>query len=304
MTVKFTPRLVDLTYEAVLSCYWFKPSLRKFLRSAHISESFLATWGSGETKREFLDRLFLLLQGSEKNKQVLGQMALSVSEYTSFPDLRNHENASQMIEKASRAVAELKQYLSIQNIEIRDERERDVARAKAHEERQVIQRARTDKVKLQKRLDDLASAIGTQQGGYDFEVWFFDFLDFFEIQNRRPYRSSGRQMDGSLTIDGTTYIVELKFEGNPVGSPDIDVLRTKVADKADMTMGIMVSISGYTSGAIRGASQRGTTTLLFDHSHIYFCLLTETTFEKLMSRVRRHASQTAEAFLSVEKFDG
>jgi hypothetical protein len=146
--------------------------------------------------------------------------------------------------------------------------------------------------------------LGTQQGGYDFEAWFYDFLDFYEIQNRKPYRAAGRQIDGSLTLDGTTYIVELKFEGSPVGSPDIDVLRTKVADKADMTMGVMVSMAGYTSGAIRGASQRGTTTLLFDHSHIYFCLLGELTFARILSRVRRHASQTAEAYLPVAKFDG
>lgn len=304
MPAKFTPRLVDLTYEAVLNSYWYKPSLRKFLRSAHISESFLATWSGGETKREFLDRLFLLLQRNDKNKQVLVQMALSVSEYTSFPDLRGHENASEMIDKASKSVAELKHYLAMQHKESRDEREREEARARAHEARMVIQRAKTDRVKLQQRLDRLATAIGTQQGGYDFEAWFFDFLDFFEIQNRRPYRSSGRQMDGSLTIDGTTYIVELKFEGSPVGSQAIDVLRTKVADKADMTMGVMVSISGYTGGAIRGASQRGTTTLLFDHNHLYVCLLSEMTFEKVVSRVRRHASQTAEAFLPIDKFDG
>jgi hypothetical protein len=51
-------------------------------------------------------------------------------------------------------------------------------------------------------------------------------LDFCEIQNRRPYMSMGRQIDGSLTFDGTTtYLVELKFTGTQADAPDIDSLR-------------------------------------------------------------------------------
>ena len=48
--------------------------------------------------------------------------------------------------------------------------------------------------------------LGTQSGGYEFEKWFYKLLDFSEIQNRKPYKTNGRQIDGSLTIEGTTYL--------------------------------------------------------------------------------------------------
>jgi hypothetical protein len=62
--------------------------------------------------------------------------------------------------------------------------------------------------------------------------------------NSRPYTHEGRQIDGSLTHAGTTYLVELKFTAEQAGATDIDSFLKKVNDKADNTMGIMISISG------------------------------------------------------------
>jgi len=304
MATKITPRLIDLTYEATLKSYWRKGALRKFLRASHVAETFLATWGADESKRDFLDKAFQKLQGSDRGKAVIFEMARSLSEQTTFPDLRNWEDSAQKISDATKAVAELKSFLKSQDQEIESEREREEAKKKAREERQKTQRALTDKFKLQQRLDALHPAVGTQQGGYDFQDWFYDLLDFCEIQNRRPYLSAGRQIDGSLTFEGTTYLIELKFTASQADAPDIDSLRSKVDDKADNTMGIVVSISGYSSVAMNQASGRKTTLLLLDASHLYFFLSGVLAFGDIISRVRRHASQTSEAYLPVSKFGG
>jgi hypothetical protein len=302
MAAKITPRLIELTYEATLKSFWRKEALRKFLRASHVADGFMATWASDESKRDFLDRSFQKLQGSDRGKAVIFEMARFLSEQTTFPDLRNWEDSTQKIAEATKAVAELKAYLKVQDENIRSERAREEIKTKARDDRQKVQRSLTDKAKLQHRLDVLHSAVGTQQGGYDFQDWFYDLLDFCEIQNRRPYVSSGRQIDGSLTFDGTTYLVELKFTGSQADATDIDSLRSKVDDKADNTMGVMVSISSYSSVAISQASGRKTTLLLFDAMHIYLFLSGNLSFRDIISRVRRHASQTGEAYLAAAKF--
>ncbi|QDQ29187.1 PCRF domain-containing protein [Chitinimonas arctica] len=227
-----------------------------------------------------------------------------MSEQATFPDLRNWEDSAQKISEATKAVAELKSYLKAQDEEIRSEREREQAKAKAQEERQTIQRTLTDKAKLQQRLESLHLKVGTQQGGYEFQDWFFDLLEFCEIQNRRPYVSAGRQIDGSLTHDGTTYLIELKFTGSQSSATDIDSIRAKVDDKADNTMGIILSISGFSSVAIAQASGRKTTLLLFDAMHLYLFLSGTLSFGEIISRIRRHVSQTGEAYLPVANFSG
>ncbi|MCP1605981.1 hypothetical protein [Pseudomonas citronellolis] len=304
MAAKITPRFIELTYEAALKSYWRKAALRKFLQSSHIAESHLATWAPDESKREFLDRTFTSLQKSDKGKAVIFEMARALSELSSFPDLRNWEDSAQKIVDATKAVAELKAYLRAQDEEIRTERERSEAKTRAREERSKIQRSFTDKSKLQQRLDNLHRAVGTQQGGYDFQDWFYDLLDFCEVQNRRPYVSSGRQIDGSLTLDGTTYLIELKFTASQADATDVDSLRSKVDDKADNTMGIMISISGYSSVAVTQASGRKTALLLLDAMHLYLYLSGALSFADIVSRVRRHASQTGEAYLPAGKFNG
>lgn len=304
MAAKITPRFIELTYEAALKSFWRREALRKFLRACRIAESFLATWASDESKRDLLDKIFQKLTATDRGKAVIFEMARALSEQTSFPDLRNWEDSAQKIADATKAVAELRSYLKTQDQEIRSEKERAEAKTKAREERQKIQRSLTDKTKLQQRLDALHSAVGTQQGGYDFQDWFYDVLDFCEIQNRRPYVSAGRQIDGSLTWDGTTYLVELKFTAGQADATDVDSLRSKVDDKADNTMGILVSISSYSAVALTQASGRKTTLLLFDAMHLYIFLAGTLSFGDILTRVRRHASQTGEAYLPTNKFNG
>lgn len=304
MAAKITPRLIELTYEAALKAYWRKEALRKFLRASQVAESFISSWANEESKREFLDRLFQKLQAVDKGKAVIFQMAKALSEQSTFPDLRNWEDSDEKTQNAHKAVQELKTYLNQQNKEIKNEKERKYCQEKARTERQKIQRSLTDKSKLQSSLDAMNSKVGTQEGGYAFENWFYELLDFCEITNRKPYKSDGRQIDGSLTHEGTTYLVELKLTKKQSGATDIDSLKAKVNKMADNTMGIMVSISGYSSVAINDASGSKTTLLVFDASHLYLFLSGGMSFSEIISRVRRHASQTGEAYLPVSNFSG
>jgi hypothetical protein len=105
-------------------------------------------------------------------------------------------------------------------------------------------------------------------------------------------------------LEGTTYLVELKFTSPQSGSTDIDSLKAKVESKADNTMGIMLSISGYSSVAITEASGKKTPLLLLDAPHIYLYLIGGMKFDEILMRIRRHASQTGESYLPANKFSG
>jgi len=239
---------------------------------------------------------------SDRGKGVILQMAHNLSEKTTFPDLENWEDSLQKKEDAKKAVNELRLYLKKQNEEIKSQKEREEFQERARVERVNIQRSLTDRSKLQQILDAMHSKIGTQEGGYAFEDWFDQLLIFCEIQHRKPYITGGRQIDGSLTYEGTTYLVELKFTKNQAESKEIDSLKSKVDKMADNTMGIMVSISGYSSVAISEASGRKTTLMLMDASHLYLFLCGAMGFGDIISRIRRHASQTGEAYLPANQF--
>ncbi|EMW8743717.1 TPA: hypothetical protein ACYRTT_003673 [Escherichia coli] len=304
MNINATPVLITLVYEALLRSFWRKPALKKFLLSSHISESFISTWREDESKRNFLDRLFPKLQSSAKGKNVICHMAVNLSEQTSFPDLKGWEDSLQMIQSATDAIKDLKNYITKQNEEHQTEKEKQEFRARAEKERTEIKRSETDLMKLKNEFECLHNEIGTQNGGYAFEKWFFKLVDYCEIVCKKPYKTNGRQVDGAITIDGTTYLVELKFQKTQSDAIDIDSLKAKVNKMADNTMAVMISVSGYSSVAITESSGSRTPLLLLDYSHLYLFLSGGMRFDEIITRIRRHSSQTGESYLSVNSFGG
>lgn len=302
MAKRLDGNLVNLIHEAAARSFHRRKALHRFLRQVGISEPFLSTWTQEESKRELLDRLFTVLQNNPQGTEVLLRMARDLANQDNFPDLLGWEDSKAKIESANSAVSALKTSLKKLNDQIRDEKEQSEARKRHQQIQEEIRRSKQSLENFNLRLKELSTQLGSQQAGYDFQDWFYEFMDFFEIQNRRPYYIQGRQIDGSITISGTTYLVELKFTAEQAGAPEIDIFFKKVTDKADNTMGVMISISGFSSVAIEGASVRGTPILLFDHRHLYFVLSGASTFSELVERVRRHASQTCEAFLLPDQF--
>jgi hypothetical protein len=301
---KLPAHFFDLLYDTLLKSFWRKKSLKAFLRRSHIADSFLSSLDDEESKRVWLDRLFPKLEASDRGQALLQQMAMALSEQVSFPDLENWEDSDEKIKAAKLSVANLKAYLDNQRKQ--KERQDDIARRKelTAEIQEENIRTQGDLTKLRERLDSLSLRLGEQQAGYDFQDWFYDLMDFADVDNRRPYVSQGRQIDGSITIDGTTYLVELKFEREQTGVGQIDSLNKKVTKNALCTMGIIVAMSSYSSIATVEASTANSPLLLLDYAHLYMVLTAASEFPDVIRRVRRHASQEGQAYLAVSEFGG
>ena len=262
----------------------------------------LPAWLPDESKRDYLSRVFEACQGTDQGRGEILRLGQYLGEQSSFPDLERWEDSDEKIEAAKRAVDALKSYLSKQHVEMSSERQRQEARKKFHEAQAQTRASQQTLQSLSDKLTALSSQIGSSSVGKAFEKWFYDLMEFSEITSRRPFKTGGREIDGSITIGDTTYLVECKFTADQTGAPDIDVFRSKVESKADNTMGVFVSISGYTSVAVTGASGKKTPLLLLDHRHIYHVLTGISNFRDLIERIRRHASQTGEAYLPTDKF--
>jgi len=295
---KLPPHFLDLVADALLHSFWRKRSLRAFLRRMNIKDALLATWHESETKRDFIYRMFPHLENTEAGQGVLRAIARELADQVKFPDLEGWEDSTEKKARAGDAVRSLKAYLLKQREEAATARQQAAARRRGQAIREERARQTANLDNLRARLDQLAGRLGTSEAGYDFQKWFYDLVDHFELISRRPYVTAGRQIDGSVTSDGTTYLVELKFTASQADATDIDTFFKKVTDKADNTMGIMVSISGYSSVAIAGASVPKTPLLLLDHGHLYALLGGTVSLSELVGRVRRHSSQTSCAYLA------
>jgi len=307
MRKKLSPTFIELTQDACLKAFWRRRALRLFMQHHKIAEAKLASWHEGEAKRDFLHRLFqeLLQVDDLSGHAVILEMARSLAEMRHFPDLENWEDSSEKIADAHKAVARLRSEVNKLNKQVRDTRERERLRKEAQINQQKVIADNKSLQKLSDSLTELVPKQGTQEGGYAFEQWFYDLTGFIDIIARPPYHSEGRQIDGSLTLDGTTFLIETKFTSQQSGVPDVDTFMMKIIRKADNTMGILISMAGFSSVAIKEASRDRTPMLLMDFSHFYNLILSDQmSLPDVIRRIKRHASQTGEAFLSVDKFSG
>lgn len=301
MAEKLPSHFVELVQDALLKSYWRRKAFRNVLRRNGVAEVFLDGWAEDESKRRLLDRLIPALERAEKGHIVIKQLAVHLADQAAYPDLMGWADEKEKVASAKAAVAALKIYIERERSKAEVQAARVAIREEAARQRAEKVASQQDLTKLQIQLTELHPQAGTQAGGYAFEKWFYEFVKFFDVDHRLPYKADERQIDGSVTIDGTTYLVELKFTANQTGVGDIDSFMAKVNNKADNTMGLFVSMAGYSSVAISQASKPKTPLLLLDASHVFLALQGLWEFSELVSRVRQHASQTSESYLAASK---
>lgn len=303
MTKRLSPTFIELTQDTLLKVFWLKQSLRYFLQQHGIENSMLAQWYQDQTKRDFVVWLWSQLVKSEDGHQTILDMARSMAEMEYFPDLERKEDSNIRISVAKQAITRLKEQVLRINDTIRETKEATQRRKASQEAISKQLAAQQSLEKLQKQLVDLMPRLGTQEGGYAFERWFYDLAVFHELESRPGYKTDGRQIDGAITMEGTTFLIETKFTQEPVGSPDIDTFMAKIESKADNTMGLFVSISGFNEGSKRAASKQRTPMLLLDYDHIFNLILRGVmSLPEVVSRIKRNASQTGSAYLPAMGF--
>lgn len=164
MKAKLTPYYIELIYDACLKSFWRKRALSKFLRQCGIAESFLATWGEGESKRDFLDRLFIELPKTDIGRAGLLKIAVCLMEQQSFPDLQNWEDSTQKIEEAHAAVSKLLIYHKRQEEELQSEEEKKKAQENFRKRQEEVSRSQRTLQKLNEDLNELGKKIRGSAG--------------------------------------------------------------------------------------------------------------------------------------------
>jgi hypothetical protein len=86
-----------------------------------------------------------------------------------------------------------------------------------------------------------------QQRGYEFEKLIFELLKYENLSPSPSYRSQGEQIDGFFEFENRFFLLEAKWWTEPVSVSDIYVFRAKIEGKLNGTLGVFISMAGYTA---------------------------------------------------------
>jgi len=171
------------------------------------------------------------------------------------------------------------------------------------------ERQEEDKITQEKRKKLSAELLeieklSSKERGFAFEHFLNKLFEVFNLRPRASFRLKGEQIDGSLELDGETYLIEAKWESKQVGQHELLSFYGKIAGKATWSRGIFISYSGFTKEGLTAFSKgRPTNLITFTGQDLYFILEGyEGTYLNLDEAIRlkvRYAAETGDISVSV-----
>jgi len=145
-------------------------------------------------------------------------------------------------------------------------------------------------------------ALPAQERGYAFERFLSTLFDLQGLAPRSSFKLLGEQLDGSVVVDGETYLLEAKWQSTLTQESDLLVLSGKVSGKAKWSRGLFISYTGFAPTALEAFNRGKPANLIGMTGQDLFFVLdgTMTLLEAIRAKVR-WAEETGEAMVSVQE---
>lgn len=299
---QLSPAAIVALKEALCSIYWYKADLQSFLSSCVSNTAVVNSLNWGGYKRQIVaDFIDLLLKDQEKHAGVLTKLCYEVTSISSFSHLEHVEDGKQKAAKAKEAVDHLKQLVEPHKEKINEDAALEV---RQKERATKLESSTAVRAKLKElNAQFMAIAIGTnpQKKGFELERLMYDIFELFDLDPKASFRNTGEQIDGAFSLDGTDFLFEAKWQKDPVNVQDLDGFSSKVKRKLDNTLGVFLSMDGFSKDGIAAHSSGRPVVVLMDGADLMAVLEERIDFVTLLQRKKRHAAQTGNIFLRVHE---
>ncbi|MDY8022009.1 restriction endonuclease [Paenibacillus polymyxa] len=136
-----------------------------------------------------------------------------------------------------------------------------------------------------------------RQRGRKLETLVQRLLELENLEPRMRYRPEGEEIDGSFLLGDKVYLLELKWHSAELPASSIYQFKGKVDGKLLGTIGIFISLSGYSKDAVDALSLGKTlNVILFDKEDFEVCIKEDYGFRKVLTTKLRQAAEEGIVF--------
>ena len=285
--------------EALCSVYWYKSELRGFLQLCLANPGLLNTFNWDNYKRQIAsDVVDYLVADPAAHLGDLTKICYELCKLTDFSRLRELDDGTQKADKARNAVNQLKQLVEPHQ-EVKKEQDeikkrQELAAKKLRENAAVRQKLESIKT----RYMGLIGSTSAQNRGFDLERVMYELFDLFDLDPKASFRNLGEQIDGAFSLEGTEYLFEAKWQKELVNKADLAVFTDKVRTKLENTLGIFLSINGFSPDGVATHQAGGASIILMDGGDLMAVFEERIDFTSLLLRKKRYAAQTGNIYFN------
>lgn len=230
-------------YEAAVrvageALYW-KSSLKRIFRTSGVSENAairyeaLSKYAAMRAAWDDLDRVGT--RGHLVQKNIIQALA-----NIEKPDPKADQRAG------NEALSELRRLVKKNSLLVDPLEAEAAARKKAMKDSLAAVSTRREGIsRLNETFRGLQSSTDRHARGYAFERLLSDLFRLHEYDFASSYRTEIDQVDGALTVDGFTYLLEARWRQVPAVDGDLADLANKVSRRLVSTRGLFISMAGF-----------------------------------------------------------
>lgn len=302
MTKIISPAALQALKEALTHIYWFKSELRSFLSHTLSDPSILGRLNWEDYKRNIVATL---VEHLAKNEDVYQRDIIrlmdEVARVNDFSHLRKLDDGQEKEKNARHAVEALKKQL-VGNQKLREqEKEAEKRREEAHKRMLRVNAVQTKLAEINSEFLGLLTEENAQKRGYRLEKILRELFQLFDLDPKASFRITGEQIDGAFSFEGTDYLLEAKWQKDPVDAKELDSLAGKLLRKLENTLGLFLSINGYSEDAVKAHSSGRRLLLLMDGNDLMAVIEGRVDLVQLLLRKRRKAAETGNIYLRIHE---
>ena len=281
---------------------WYKRPFETLLRtSLREHPELLIGLNFGETKRIVADTLVNeLSQREDKYQEVTLQLMLEIASMTRFPDIESIKDIKDRqfrIDEARRAVSDLKSVTEIYSKDLEETQKQEAARIAGLAQSAALRRFNDDIEELRSRFLEQQKETEPHARGYAFESILADLFLLYDLTPRLAYKIELEQIDGSISFETDDYILEARWRTEQADRSDGDIFAAKVQSKGKNAMGLIISVSGFSSAFLE-RFKAATPFITMDGADMYAVLENRLRLDDLLRAKKRHANETGSCFLA------
>lgn len=302
MVKKISPSAINALKDALTNVYWYKADLISFISSTISDTSVVLKVDQNTYKRNIVVSIVDFLY---KNEEVYQNDLLKLMTETAKIDNFNHlkilEDGNEKVEKAKLSVEALKSFVSKHSIIIEEQKDVENRRRVAYEASLKDKGIREKLEEIKNNYFNLVIEVNAQKRGYLLEKVVKELFELFDLDPKASFKIIGEQIDGAFTFDGTDYLFEGKWQKELINAADLDAFKGKLSRKLDNTLGLFLSIGGYSDDAVKIHSTGRGMMILMDGNDLMAVLEGRIDFVQLLLRKRRYASQTGNIYIKIHE---
>lgn len=287
--------------DALANIYWRKKELRQFIELT-IDNSYIVSTIDWQENPKY-ESVSLLIDRMASRQDIYQNDLLKLLQETSniadFSHLKYWDEKGDLTKRAKESVEKLRlqtkgYFDTMQELnKAAERRAQNIEKVK-----QTI--SFSEKLdELKKQFLQLAISSEAQQRGFQLEKLLNELFHLFDLHPKAAFKIAGEQIDGSFTFENIDYILEAKWQKTQVNAGDLYKFGGKISGKLKNTLGLFISLEGYSSECTETGSSVVKSMILMDGQDLMMVFDGRIRLNEMIFIKRRHASDTGEIYYRI-----